>query len=285
MATGTHAPRDRTAPSPRRDSRQLRPDVRRCRAHLVDSGTLTSAATERLHMPLRSSLKWAAATIGAAVAAYAVYVATAWNGYGRPPAPAPDEIDPLLDRFMPAYDIAERHHIGVTAPADITFAAACETNLMQSGIARAIFKAREVILGAKPDNATRPRGILKYTLSIGWGVLATTEREVVVGAVTRPWEANVVFRSLPPDRFAAFDEPGYVKIAWTLRADPVGQTRSTFRTETRAVATDTTARIRFRRYWSLLSPGIIIIRWVALNPVKAEAERRAGEVLAGLSEK
>jgi hypothetical protein len=231
-------------------------------------------------------LTWLAAAIGAAGGAYGAYVATTWLRFGRPPAPKPHEIDPLLDRFMPVYDIAERHHIEVAAPADVTFAAACDTDLMHSTIARAIFKAREVIFGAEPDDTTRPRGILSYTTSIGWGVLATVPgREVVVGAVTRPWEANVVFRALPPDRFAAFDEPGYVKIAWTLRADPVGDTRSTFRTETRAVATDTTARIRFRRYWSLLSAGIITIRWVALNPVKAEAERRASEVHGGLAEK
>ena len=30
-----------------------------------------------------------------------------------------------------------------------------------------------------------------------------------------------MFRSVPADEFAAFDEPDYVKIAWTLRADPV----------------------------------------------------------------
>jgi hypothetical protein len=39
------------------------------------------------------------------------------------------------------------------------------------------------------------------------------EREVVVGAVTKPWEANVTFRALPPDQFAGFAEPGFVKIA------------------------------------------------------------------------
>jgi hypothetical protein len=101
-------------------------------------------------------LKWLAAALGAAVAAYAAYVGAAWIDYGRPRPPGPDEIDPLLDRFMPVYDIAER---------------------------------------------------------------------------------------------------------------------------------DTTARIKFRRYWSLFSPGIITVRWVALQPVKAEAERRASEVRASLSEK
>jgi hypothetical protein len=66
-----------------------------------------------------------------------------------------------------------------------------------------------------------------------------------------------------------------VKIAWTLRADPISARESVFRTETRAVATDASARTTFRRYWSLLSPGIIVIRWVMLEPVKREAERRA----------
>ena len=112
--------------------------------------------------------------------------------------------------------------------------------------------------------------------SLGWGVLAEMPgREVIVGAVTKPWEANVSFRALPPDQFAAFDEPGYVKIILTIRADPIGATDSIFRTETRAIATDRTSRVRFRRYWSFLSPGIIVIRWAVLGLVKDDAERRA----------
>jgi hypothetical protein len=97
-------------------------------------------------------------------------------------------------------------------------------------------------------------------------------REIVVGAVTRPWEANVTFRGMPPEPFASFAEPGFVKIAWTLRADPDASGGSIFRTETRAVATDTVARAKFRRYWAFLSPGIILIRRASLAVVKADAE-------------
>ena len=57
----------------------------------------------------------------------------------------------------------------------------------------------------------------------------------------------MTFRALPPDQFAAFNEPGYVKIAWTIRADAISETESVFRTETRAIATDPDARTRFRR--------------------------------------
>ena len=162
------------------------------------------------------------------------------------------------------------------APADVTFAAACDMDLQQSLIVRTIFRAREVLLGSEPDTTPRPRGLLALTKSLGWDVLAEVPgREVVMGAVTQPWEANVVFRPLPPDAFAKFNESGYVKIAWTLRADATGPTDSVFRTETRAVATDRTARAKFRRYWSFLSPGIIIIRWMMLQPLKTEAETRA----------
>ena len=181
----------------------------------------------------------------------------------------------MLDRFMPVYDVVERHRVFVAAPAATVLAAAKDQDLMQSPLTRAIFRTRELVLGATPDR-TLPRGLLATVQSLGWGVLAEQpERGIVVGAVTQPWEANVTFRSLPPDQFAAYDEPGYVKIVWTLRAHPVGEQHSVFMTETRAVATDPAARDRFRWYWAFASPGIAAIRWLSLKPLKQEAERRA----------
>ena len=59
---------------------------------------------------------------------------------------------------MPLYDVAERHHIRVSAPAEITLAAAGEADLLQSPIARAIFRAREVILGSEPTGPCVRRG-------------------------------------------------------------------------------------------------------------------------------
>ena len=270
---------------------------------------------------MRNALKSAAGALGVLTGAYASYVGMTWLRYGHPAPAGADDVDPLLDQFMPVCEVAERHHIRIAAPAEVTFAAACEQDLMALPVARAIFKAREVLLGSQPakgtaldissepsagcqsllarfarlgplcgsrrvrnsrnephsgpDSAAHPRGLLALTKSLGWGVLAEVPgREVVMGAVTQPWKANVVFRSLPPHEFAAFDEPDYVKIVWTLRADPIGADASIFRTETRAVATDSTARAKFRRYWSFLSPGIILIRWASLNPLRADAERR-----------
>ncbi len=234
----------------------------------------------RKRSALRSTARWLAFAAGIAAGGYAAWAGVAWRRYGHPALPAhPDEQDELLDRFMPAYDIVERHHIHVHAPSEMTFRAAQEIDLFHPPIARAIFRMRELLLGAVPDDGSRPEGLLAAMQSIGWRILADVPgHEVVVGAVTKPWEPNPVFHGVAPEAFADFREPGYVKIAWTLRADPDEAGGSIFRTETRAAATDIDAAMKFRRYWALLSPGIVLIRYAMLNPLKKEAERRAGAV-------
>ncbi len=177
---------------------------------------------------------------------------------------------------MPLYEVVELHQLHVAAPCEITFAAASNLDIQKSAAIRALFKGRECILRSEPEKTIPPQPLLTWAKALGWGLLAEVPgREVVMGAVTRPWEANVLFRPLPPEEFAAFHEPGYVKIAWTLRADPVTATESVARTETRVTTTDAAARAKFRRYWSFLSPGIVLIRKVALKMVKNEAEARA----------
>ena len=221
------------------------------------------------------AFRWLAAGAGLATALYASRAALTWLQYGHPPSPDMDEADRLLDEFIPTYEVVERHHVRVVAPAVIALAAACDMDLAQSAINRGIFRGRELILGAQPDKVRSPRTLLAWAKELGWAVLAEIpDREVVFGAVTRPWEANPVFRPLPRQEFASFHEPGYAKIVWTLRADPISATESVARTETRVTTTDQAARKAFRRYWSLVSPGVEVIRWVSLRLVKREAEGR-----------
>jgi hypothetical protein len=121
----------------------------------------------------------------------------------------------------------------------------------------------------------RHQGLLEEMEQLGWHRLAYSPgRELVMGAVTQPWVGDVRFRAIPPERFAAFDEPGLVKIAWTLEAEPLGLASTRFATETRVVATDENARKRFRAYWRKFGLGILLIRWVAVPALKREAERR-----------
>jgi hypothetical protein len=220
------------------------------------------------------AIRLAAIVAGLCAVGYGAYVVTAFLTYGH--AHAPRQADALVDRFMPAYDVREEHHTFVNAPAAITMEAAQRVSFDDSALIRTIFKAREIVLRAQPERSSQSRSFVDFAQSIGWRILANRPgRETVFGAVTQPWKADVVFRGIEPNAFAAFHEPDYVKIVWTLRADPLSAAASTFSTETRVVATDAQAREKFRRYWATYSPGIILIRFGALSLVKTQAERLA----------
>ena len=93
-----------------------------------------------------SSVRIMGAGAAAAAAAYATVAGVTWYRYGRTPASRADERDELLDSFMPRYEVLERHHREVAAPAALTFAAACEQDLLHLPLIRLIFKTREVVL-------------------------------------------------------------------------------------------------------------------------------------------
>lgn len=212
---------------------------------------------------------------GAAAGGYAGLVAWHRMHYGKAVWTAEPGEYSLLDSFIPAPEVVEHHHIAIEAPADVVLDAAKDMRLLDSPLIRGIFKARELVLGGDPDRRVHSDALYEQMQSIGWVVLAERPgRELVMGAATIPWEANPVFRSVAAGHFEAFREPGYVKIAWSLRAEPVSEYQSVFHTETRVSTTDRRARERFRRYWSFVAPGVELIRLAMLRPLKHEAERR-----------
>ncbi len=213
--------------------------------------------------------------LGAASAGYAAMVA--WNRmrYGKVPLSRRPCGSGLLDRFIPDPEVIEHYQIAIDAPADVVVSTATRMRLLDSPSIRAIFRLRELAMGGEPDRRPHPEPLLEQMQSIGWVVLAERAgREVVLGAATHPWLAAPVFRSIPADAFMTFSEPGFVKITWTLRADPIDDTHSVFHTETRVCTTDAEARDRFRKYWSYVAPGVALIRLALLRPLKHEAERR-----------
>src|SRR5579871_5770346 len=110
--------------------------------------------------PCHSAIKWLGAAAGFAATAYAAHAGIEWLSYGHAKLFNRKGADKLLDVFMPEYEVAERHSIGVAAPADKTFAAATEMNVDKQFAVRAIFKAREFLLRSKPDQTIHPAGML-----------------------------------------------------------------------------------------------------------------------------
>ena len=216
----------------------------------------------------------AVAVAGAALG-WPAWAAVTWMRYGHAARVAAG--DPLVDRWLTAPEVAETHATRVAAPASIAYPVATGLGLEASAVVRTVVGARERMLGAG-DAAPWPSGGLVTQLRAwGWGVLDERPgRAVVLGAVTRPWEGDVRFRALPPGEFAAFAAPGFVKIVVAIAVDSLGADASVARVHTRVATTDASARARFRRYWAVFSPGILLIRRAHLRAVRREAERRYG---------
>lgn len=217
--------------------------------------------------------RWTLLAFGAFLLGWLAWAAVSWVSYGHGSRTA--AADSEVRRFLPDYEVEELFQARINAPAPLTFAAAESMSLNASPLIRGIFRARELLLGATPSGQFPSGGVVEQMRSMGWGVLsAAPEREIVLGAVTQPWNRDVVFRALPPEEFAGFHGPGFVKIVVTIGADPIDSATSRLRIGTYVATTDPVARARFRRYWAVFSPGILLIRAIALNEVKHEAERR-----------
>jgi hypothetical protein len=215
---------------------------------------------------------------GGAIAAggYAALVVLNRATYGNASRFADTAKNPVLDGFIPNPEVKQHHEIRIQAPADVVIAAAKSFELLTSPLIRAIFRARELALGGEPDTRPHPTMLYDQMRSIGWVVLhEEAGHEIVFGAATQPWLATPTFRSIPAEQFGEFCEPGFVKIVWTLRAEPIDDDRSVFHTETRVSTTDAEARERFRKYWSFVAPGVKLIRVAMLQPLRRAAEQRA----------
>ena len=208
---------------------------------------------------------------GLALGTYLLYTLETWWEFDK--NPERNDLDPLLDRFLPGWEVAKRHRILVRAPAHFTYAAARALDFEESPVLRVILRLRQLVMRSKKVPYNGPRTVVEQGLGIGWGVLSDYPgRTIVLGAVTQPWQRNPVFRALPAAEFSRFDEPGHAKIIWSIVVEPDGPYKSAFSTETRVNITDPVSRRRFRWYWALVSPWILLIRWALLRQVRKEAE-------------
>jgi hypothetical protein len=178
----------------------------------------------------------------------------------------------LLDRFMPEYDVHERHSIAVDAPAaDVMRAARSlrSRNLPLTTALMAVRSVPELVLHRRlPLSLGGP--VVDSMLSSGFVLLADEPDELVLGAVGRFWSTDGGFVRVARGEFEEFDEPGYVKAAMNLHAEGAALS-----TETRIRATDEGARRSFGRYWRVISPGSAVIRLEWLHAARRLSRARA----------
>jgi hypothetical protein len=192
----------------------------------------------------------------------------------------------LIDQFLPTYDVGVVHaDVFRAAPAQC-YLVASELDLFQTPLIRTLIGIRR--LPQRVASTLRGRGTettpdasrrtfrFRDMVDLGWISLGETPgSEMVLGQVSRPWKGVAVSTPVPttPEQFTSFDEPGFAKIAASLRVDPYGIDASILTLETRVTITDSTSRRRFRRYWLVIGPFSSLIRRMALRLLATELRR------------
>jgi hypothetical protein len=192
-------------------------------------------------------------------------------GVSRSPRP-----DQRLDRFLPEYQFSEVHAARVRAPMEAVVKAIREVSLADMPAAVVLLRIRAAAGGRFRGSPPDPRPLLDTMLQPGSGFLALDSDdpgELVYGMV------GFVHKPKPPvtkpEQFAAFTDPGGIRVAFNLRAVPDGDGVVRLCTETRCLANGDDARRTFARYWRIIYPGSSIIRRVWLDAIIARAERDA----------
>lgn len=205
----------------------------------------------------------------------------------REPSIAP-EVN-LLDRLMPHYDATRVERRVIHGSPSKLYDAVLHVDFMDAarrhpavsilfGMRTLLERAaswlvRRPVVEAPPPPTMR---LADMTMHGEWTCLAEeVPHEFVFGAIGRFWAGETRWLTLPASEFAVFHEPGYARIACTLRVTPLTTGHCEVHYEARTQATDPASRRAFLRYWRLVSPFVGIVMRSLLVEVERVARRTA----------
>lgn len=192
----------------------------------------------------------------------------------------------LIDQVLPEYDFREVRTRRIKAsPAD-TFAALKAVTPAEMPLLRLLFMVRSLPArindrGELPGDKDHPL----YDQMMHNGFVALGEKpphELVFGTIGQFWKPTGGFAqgSHTAEEFAAFDVPGYAKVATNFTVEPRADGRGlVVRTEMRIRTLGPEAHRKFRRYWQLIHLGSAATRLSWLAAARRRAERGITEDL------
>jgi hypothetical protein len=184
----------------------------------------------------------------------------------------------MIEDLIPVPRKLEVDRVDLAAPPQAVWEYVRHANLAESPLVRALFGLREL--------PSRLRGAPIETPDVRIDDLRSTpdrpgfqlfdddvHGEVLVGAIGKVWHLDIPFLHVADARaYREFSDPGWVKVAWTMRVEPLEERATRFVVEVRVDATDDASWTKFTRYWRFVGPGSHFIRRTLL----AHLRRRFG---------
>jgi hypothetical protein len=201
-----------------------------------------------------------------------------------PPIPAPTHEPMLLDWLLPDFDATLAVHRVIDAEPAAVYRAVKAVDMLQIPQAypavRALFAARsaaERLVNALQGRPT-PRLDADGPMRLGdlpaygdWVKFSDDPPwELTFGVIGRFWGGETVWETIDAADFAAFQQPGFAKIACSVSLRPYGSARTLVSYETRTQALDRESRAHFLRYWRVVRPGVAIVMRAFLAAVVKE---------------
>jgi hypothetical protein len=186
----------------------------------------------------------------------------------------------LIDEALPRFDVTRREHLVVDAPVPRTWDALLTTDLLDvhTPLLDAAFWVRGLPARLKGGQTAPGPVSLRLDGDVpleGWlGLGRREQRELALGAVGRFWQADITWRTVADAaEFAAFDEPGWGRIAANFSLRPYGSARTLLSYEARTAVPDDASRRKFAGYWGIVEPFVGHIMRATLRTVAADAAR------------
>lgn len=193
----------------------------------------------------------------------------------------------MLEQLIPVPRKVESDSVDLAAPPDLVWAYVRHADLGDSPLTRALFALRTLPSAHDAAAPATTHQLHSSSTHPGFQLLGEDPgRELTVGAIGRVWQLDIPFEHVEgADACVRFARPGWIKVAWSIRLEPLGQAATRLRFELRVDATDEVAWRLFARYWLLIGPASHFLRTMLLRRLRQHfgslEEREEARALAG----
>jgi hypothetical protein len=171
-----------------------------------------------------------------------------------------------LDEWLPAAAVRTRHRRTAAAPADDLWQAARGVRLSETRRLGRLVRWR---IPGLPADLTYHELFRAYPFC----VLDEGDDWLVSGLCGRIWTLHRDYPRLSADDFAAWDEPGTVRVAFAHWVSAEDDGRAVLWSEARVQPVDARARLRLKATWAVIGP---FERLVGAEPLALAAARAEG---------
>ena len=178
----------------------------------------------------------------------------------------------LIDELLPDYDVVDRHHVEVDAPAETVYGGLRALELGTTFFRRLFSPLRQpAALRSLPQPYpdTQTPGLPDTGLVL---LAERPQEEMVLGTVGRFWEPSHDTVGLDARGFRDFDHEGYAKAALNFHIAHNGHATIRLTIESRVLCLDDASWRRFHLYWMFNRPFSGLVRSQVLRGIKHWSE-------------